>query len=154
MPNILNFNPQYPDLFLGAVENAGTFPNEKGEEVAYHNFLLDIAVRDREVSTNTVSSCGYECLGYVRTTVEGKTKFTDKRKVKADDISGIFGVDITTASQLDEKKFQNCQVLWDRKGNISKIIFEEPFRSIAVPSASQAPLPNEMVPDSSAKSKK
>lgn len=44
MPNILNPNPQYPDLFLGAVENAGTFPNEKGEEVAFHNFLLDIAL--------------------------------------------------------------------------------------------------------------
>ncbi len=154
MANILNFNPQYPDLFLGAVENAGTFPNEKGEEVAFHNFLLDIALKDREVNSNTVSSCGYECLGITRITVEGKSKLKDQRKVKAADISGIFGVEITTAAQLDEKKFQNCRVIWDRSGNIMQILFEEPFRSIAVPKASQAPLPNEMVPDSSAKSKK
>lgn len=154
MPNILNFNPQYPDLFLGAVENSGTFPNEKGEEVAFHNFLLDVALKKREVSSNTISSCGYECLGITRVTVEGKTKLRDQRKVKAADISGIFGVEITTAAQLDEKKFQNCRVIWDRSGNIMQILFEEPFRSIAVSKASQAPLPNEMVPDSSAKSKK
>lgn len=154
MPNILNTNPQYPDLFLGAVENAGTFPNEKGEEVAFHNFLLDIALKKREVSDNTVSSCGYECLGFKKTTVNGNTKYTDQRKVKAADIAGIFGVEITTASQLDEKKFQNCRVIWDRSGNIEAILFEEPFRSIAVPKASQEPFPNESVPDSSAKSKK
>ncbi len=137
MPNILNPNPQYPDLFLGAVENAGTFPNEKGKEVAFHNFLLDIALSDREVSTNTVSSCGYECLGYTKTTVEGKARFKDQRKVKAADISGIFGVEITTAAQLDEKKFQNCRVFWDRSGNITQILFEEPFHSIAVPKSTQ-----------------
>mgnify|MGYP001097354606 CR=1 FL=1 len=122
MPNILNPNPQYPDLFLGAVENAGTFPNEKGEEVAFHNFLLDIALKDREVNSNTVSS---------------KSKLKDQRKVKAADISGIFGVEITTAAQLDEKKFQNCRVIWDRSGNIMQILFEEPFHSIAVPKSTQ-----------------
>ncbi len=137
MPNILNLNPQYPDLFLGATENAGTFPNEKGEEVAFHNFLLDIALKKREVSDNTVSSCGYECLGFKKTTVAGNTKFTDQRKVKAADISGVFGVEITTAAQLDEKKFQNCRVFWDRSGNITQILFEEPFHSIAVSKASQ-----------------
>lgn len=129
MPNILNPNPQYPDLFLGLVENAGTFPNDKGEEVSYHNFFIDVALRDRETKSDTVSSCGYECLGLAKTTVEGKTKFTDKRKVKAADISGIFGVEISTAEQLDDKKFQNCQVLWDRNGNISRIFFEEPIRT-------------------------
>lgn len=154
MANILNPNPQYPDLFLGAVENAGTFPNTKGEEVAFHNFLLDIALSDREVNSNTISSCGYECLGFKKTTVEGNTKFTDQRKVKAADVSGIFGVEITTAAQLDEKKFQNCRVFWDRSGNITQILFEEPFRSIAVPKSSQEAFPNESVPDSSAKSKK
>ena len=154
MPNILNPNPQYPDLFIGAFENAGTFQSEKGEDVAYHNFLLDIALKKREVSDNTVSFCGYECLGITRVTVEGKTKLRDQRKVKAADISGIFGVEITTAAQLDEKKFQNCRVIWDKNGNIDAILFEEPFRSIAVPKGSQEPFPNESVSDSSAKSKK
>lgn len=98
-------------------------------------FILTLS--DREVNTNTVSFCGYECLGYAKTTVDGKTKFKDQRKVKAADISGIFGVEITTAAQLDEKKFQNCRVFWDRSGNITQILFEEPFHSIAVPKSTQ-----------------
>lgn len=127
MANVINYNPDYPDIFLGLVENAGTFPNDKGEEVEYHNFLIDIALRDREITANTVSSCGFESLGFVRTTVEGKTKFSDKRKVKADDISKIFGVNITTAEQLKSKELQNCEVLWDKNGSIKRITFEEPL---------------------------
>lgn len=129
MANVINYNPDYPDIFLGLVENAGTFPNDKGEEVGYHNFLIDVALRDREITANTVSSCGFEALGFVRTTVEGKTKFSDKRKVKSDDISKIFGVNITTAEQLKGKELQNCEVLWDKNGNIKRITFEEPLVS-------------------------
>ena len=84
MANILNFNPQYPDLFLGAVENAGTFPNEKGDEVAFHNFLLDIALKKREVSVNTVSSCGYECLGITRVLLDIIARH------RSSDISNLF----------------------------------------------------------------
>ena len=128
MPNVYNPNPQFPDLFLGIIESAGKFPNEKtGEEIEFHNFVIDLALSDREVTSNTVSSCGLECLGFVRTTVEGKTKFTDKRKIKADDISTIFGMEIFTAEQLKDKVFQNCEVLWDKSGNIKRITFEEPL---------------------------
>ena len=124
MANVINFNPDYPDVFLGLVENAGSFPNDKGDEIGYHNFLIDVALRDREITANTVSFCGFEALGFVRTTVEGKTKFSDKRKVKSDDISKIFGVNITTAEQLKDKAFQNCEVLFDKNGNIKRITFE------------------------------
>lgn len=127
MANVYNPNPQYPDLFLGAVENAGTFPNDKGEDVNFHYFLVDIALSDREITSNTVSSCGLECLGFAKTTVEGKTKFTDKRKIKAEDMASIFGCEIFTAEQLNDKKFQNCEVLWDKSGNIKRITFEEPL---------------------------
>lgn len=129
MANEIKSNPQFPDIFLGAVEQAGSFPNDKGEDVKFHNFILDIAVADREVNANTVSSCGFECLGFTRTTVDGKTKFTDKRKVKAEDIPRIFGAMITTAEQLKTKVFQNCEVLWDKNGNIKRIMFEEPFKT-------------------------
>lgn len=127
MANVYNPNPQFPDLFLGCVENAGSFPNEKGEDVKFHYFLIDVALSDREITTNTVSSCGLECLGFSKTTVDGKTKFTDKRKIKADDVSAVFGCEIFSAEQLNDKKFQNCEVLWDKNGNIKRITFEEPF---------------------------
>lgn len=126
MPNVYNPNPQYPDLFLGATETAGTFPNDKGEKVMYHYFLVDVALGDRETSSNTVSSCGLECLGFSKTTVEDKTKFQDKRKIKAEDISAVFGAEISTAEQLKDKVFQNCDVLWDKSGNIKRISFEQP----------------------------
>ena len=126
MPNVYNPNPQYPDLFLGATETAGAFPNDKGEDVKYHYFLVDVALGDRETNSNTVSSCGLECLGFSKTTVEGKTKFQDKRKIKAEDISAVFGAEISTASQLNDKIFQNCEVLWDKSGNIKRISFEQP----------------------------
>lgn len=127
MANVYNPNPKYPDLFLGCVENAGSFPNEKGEDVKFHYFLIDVALHDREITSNTVSSCGLECLGFSKTTVDGKTKFTDKRKVKADDISAVFGCEIFSSEQLNDKKFQNCEVLWDKNGNIKRIIFEDPL---------------------------
>lgn len=127
MANVYNPNPQFPDLFLGCVENAGSFPNEKGEDVKYHYFLIDVALGDREITSNTVSFCGLECLGFSKTTLDGKTKFTDKRKVKADDISAIFGTEIFSAEQLNGRIFQNCEVLWDKSGNIKRITFEEPL---------------------------
>lgn len=126
MPNVYNPNPQYPDLFLGATETAGSFFNDKKEEVKYHYFLVDVALGDRETSSNTVSSCGLECLGFSKTTVDDKTKFQDKRKIKAEDVSTVFGADISTASQLNDKVFQNCEVLWDKSGNIKRISFEQP----------------------------
>lgn len=127
MANVYNPNPQFPDLFLGCVENAGSFPNEKGEDVKFHYFLIDVALSDREITSSTVSSCGLECLGFSKTTVDGKTKFTDKRKIKADDVSAVFGCEIFSAEQLNDKKFQNCEVFWDKNGNIKRITFEEPF---------------------------
>lgn len=127
MANVYNPNPQYPDLFLGITESSGTFKDANDKDVSYHNFSIDLALSDRETTFNTVSSCGLECLGFVRTTVENKTKFTDKRKIKADDISLIFGCEIFTAEQLKDKVFQNCEVLWDKSGNIKRITFEEPL---------------------------
>lgn len=127
MPNVYNPNPLYPDLFLGIVENAGTFKDANDKDVSYHNFLVDLALSDREITSNTVSSCGLECLGFMKTTVEGKTKFTDKRKIKAEDMASIFGCEIFSAEQLNDKKFQNCEVLWDKSGNIKRITFEEPL---------------------------
>ena len=127
MPNVYNPNPQYPDLFLGITESSGTFKDTNDKDVSYHNFLIDLALSDRETTSNTVSSCGLECLGFSKTSVEGKTKFTDKRKIKADDISAVFGTEIFTAEQLKDKVFQNCEVLWDKSGNIKRITFEEPL---------------------------
>ena len=124
MANVINFNPDYPDLFLGMVEKAGSFKDEKTEkEIAFHNFFLSIALRDVEVDSNTVSFCGVENLAFTK---DSAGKFVDKRKVKAEDISRIFGTEITTAEQLKDKIFQNCEVLFDKKGNIKRISFEEP----------------------------
>ena len=127
MPNVYNPNPQYPDLFLGITESAGTFKDADKNNVSYHNFIVDIALGDRETNQTTVSSCGLECLGFSKTTVGETTKFTDKRKIKADDISKVFGTEIFTAEQLIDKVFQNCEVLWDKSGNIKRITFEEPL---------------------------
>ena len=99
MAETITRNLDYPDIFLGAVENMGTFKNREGQDVSFHNFLLNIAVADLSVTSNTVSACGFECLGYER---GADDKLTDKRKVKADDISNIFGMQITSANQLDK----------------------------------------------------
>ena len=84
MAETITRNLDYPDIFLGAVENMGTFKNREGQDVSFHNFLLNIAVADLSVTSNTASACGFECLGFER---GADDKLTDKRKVKADDIS-------------------------------------------------------------------
>lgn len=129
MANVINFNPEYPDIFLGIKEKAGTFPNDKGEDVSFHNFLIGVALHDVEIDSNTVSCCGYEALGFVN--ADGKLK--DKSKVKAEDMARIFGCEIFSAEQLEEKKFQNCEVLFDKKGNIKRITFEEPLINTVKP---------------------
>ena len=128
MPNVINKNPRYPDIFLGATEQAGTFKNEKGEEVKYHYFLLDIALGNRKSNAGTVSCCGCASLGVVKTYVDENVRFSDKRKVKAEDIQSIFGVPIYSAADLEAKVLQNCEVLWDMDGNIKRILFEEPIK--------------------------
>lgn len=126
MPNQITHNPEFPDIFLGAVEQAGSFKNDKDEDVAYHYFLLNIALHDIETNSNTVSSCGYESLGFSK---GSDGSFKDKRKVKADDMKSIFGVDIPNCDLLAPFRFQPCEVLWTKNGNIKRIRFEKTLMS-------------------------
>ena len=125
MANVVNRNPDYPDIFLGAREDSGTFKNKENEEVAYHSFILNFALADVATTKNTVSQCGFEVLGMER---KGDD-FKDWRKVKADDMAKIFGTQIFTAEQLDCEVFQNCEVVFDRNGNIKRVNFETPITS-------------------------
>lgn len=123
--NVVNKNPDFPDIFLGAREDSGTFKNKENEEVAYHSFILNFALSDVATTKNTVSQCGFEVLGMER---KGDD-FKDWRKVKADDMAKIFGTQIFTAEQLDCEVFQNCEVVFDRNGNIKRVNFETPLTS-------------------------
>lgn len=121
MANVINANLQYPDIFLGASEQSGSFKNDRNEEVKYHNFLVDIACSDRTTNSNTVSSCGYEGLGFVK---GSDGKFSDKRKIKFEDTPNVFGCQVSSAAWFNNKVFKNCLVVWDKSGNIKRIVFE------------------------------
>ena len=122
MPNQITPNPDYPDIFLGAVEQAGSFPNDKGVEVPYHYFLLNIALHDIDTNGSTVSSCGFQGLGFSK---GSDGNFKDRRKVKAEDMRTIFGVDIPNADVLAQFQLQPCEVLWSHNGSIKRIRFEK-----------------------------
>lgn len=124
MPNVVNKNPDFPDIFLGAREDCGEFTVEGNtEKRKYHNFVLNFALADVATTSNTISQCGFEVLGMEK---KGDT-FKDWRKVKADDMSRIFGMEIFTAEQLNDEVFQNCEVVFDRNGNIKRVNFETPI---------------------------
>ncbi len=123
MANVIKANPNFPDIFLGAREEAGTFKTADGEEREYHNFLINVALGDVATTQNTVSYIGSEVLGMEK---KGET-FKDWRKVKADDMQKIFGTEIFTLDQLLPQVFQNCEVVFDRNGNIRRINFETPI---------------------------
>ena len=120
--NNITFNPDYPDIFLGIKEKAGTFPNEKtGEEVKFHNFIVSAALREVEEDSNTVSYVGFENLGYV--SINGKS--TDKSKIKAEDVARVFGLnEVFNCDQFKDFVGRNCEILFDKKGNIKRITFE------------------------------
>lgn len=150
MANVVNKNPDFPDIFLGAREDSGTFKNKDGEEVAYHSFILNFALADVVTNKNTVSQCGFEVLGMER---KGDD-FKDWRKVKADDMAKIFGTQIFTAEQLNSEVFQNCDVVFDRNGNIRRVNFETPLTAASLdPATGEIIFPNEQV-EETPKSKK
>ena len=113
-------NAEYPDIFLGAVENKGTFKNKEGQDVQFHNYILNIAISDLTVSSNTLGFCGYECLGLEK---GADDKLVDKRKIKAEEISNIFGFTVLSAPELSRFVMSPCSVLWDKKGTIKRIFF-------------------------------
>lgn len=120
--NTITFNPDYPDIFLGIKEKAGSFTNEKtGEEVKFHNFIISAALREVEEDSNTVSFAGFENLGFVN--VGGKP--TDKSKIKAEDVARVFGLnEVFNCDQFKDFIGRNCEILFDKKGNIKRITFE------------------------------
>lgn len=122
MPNQITPNPDFPDIFMGAVEQAGSFKNDKDEDVSYHFFLLNLALHDIETNSNTISSCGYQNLGFTK---GSDGSFKDKRKVKADDIRSIFGFDIPNCDFLCPLNLQPCEVIFSQSGNIKRIRFEK-----------------------------
>lgn len=129
MPNVIKANPKFPDIFLGTREDSGKFtPEGGGEERKYHYFILNFALADVATTSNTISQCGYEVLGMEK---KGDT-FKDWRKVKADDMQKIFGTHIFSAEQLNSQVFQNCEVVFDRNGNIKRVNFENPLPKTAV----------------------
>ena len=148
MPNVINPNPNFPDIFLGAREDRGEFPVEGGEKRKYHYFVLNFALADVVTTSNTISHCGYEVLGMEK---KGDT-FKDWRKVKADDMLRIFGTHILSAQHLNSEVFQNCEVVFDRNGNIRRVNFEKPLGKTSVDkSTGEIIFPNE---DVDTKSKK
>lgn len=124
MANVINRNPDFPDIFLGAREDSGEFtPEGSNDKRKYHYFVLNFALADVVTTSNTISQCGYEVLGMEK---KGDT-FKDWRKVKADDMAKIFGVPIISSEQLNIEVFQNCEVVFDRNGNIKRVNFEIPL---------------------------
>lgn len=143
MPNVLNSNPNFPDIFLGAREDSGEFTPEGGNDKRkYHYFILNFALADVVTTSNTISQCGFEVLGMEK---KGDT-FKDWRKVKADDMAKIFGTQILSAEQLNIEVFQNCEVVFDRNGNIKRVNFEIPLIKSSIDKATgEIIFPNEDV---------
>lgn len=126
---MITFNKQKNDIFLGIKEEAGTFQVKDEATGAlvdrpFHYFLVCFALSDVPTSQNTVSVCGFDVLGIEKTgTFNGQPTYKDCHKIQANDISGIFGFDVPNCDVFEDKILKPCNVLFDRKGNISRVIF-------------------------------
>ncbi len=102
------------EIFLGVKEDEGKYEitDEKTGEVKsgdYHNYMIYYATEDMKTSDRTKGYEGYEAL---------------TAKVKAQDINKVFGFNVTRSSFKD-MIMKNCQILYDRNGNVKNVIFEK-----------------------------
>ena len=112
------------EIFLGVHEKAGDIPNTNPIK-GYHYFLVNVALEDVLTGDNTVSCCGYDIMGLERSGFdsEGGASYKDGRKVKAEDISKIFGFEVPNADVFEPYVGKPCRVSFNRKGQLSKIEF-------------------------------
>lgn len=124
-----NFNKQKNDIFLGIREESGSFQTKDETTGAlvdrpFHYFLVCFALADVPTTQNTVSLCGFDVLGIEKTgSYNGQATYKDCHKIQADNISSIFGFDVPNCDVFEDKILKPCNVLFDRKGNISRVIF-------------------------------
>ena len=99
--------------FIGLVENAGQFEDEKTGVVRdYHNFLLSYAdeVRNEDRGRNEIATSKYRAQEF---------------KIKGDDVSRFFGIDVVAPEQFDNCYGAELELKFGRNG-LSSVRFIDP----------------------------
>lgn len=112
------------DIYVSCDENGGIIPDSNPEK-AYHYFIVNALLEDHIEKANEISHSGYDVLGKEQSgySKDGDAKFNDPRKINAEDMEKIFGFPVDTAERLKPFEMKPCRVIFNRKGQISRIEF-------------------------------
>ncbi len=97
--------------FIGMKQKAGEYKleDEKTKQVRegeYHNFYMHYVDEAETKGENLIDYTAYESF---------------IAKIKAEDVSGIFGFEVKSAEQFNDWFLKDIEVLFNRKGNVVSV---------------------------------
>lgn len=97
--------------FIGMKQKAGEYKleDEKTKQVRegeYHNFYMHYVDKAETKGENLIDYTAYESF---------------IAKIKAEDVSGIFGFEVKSAEQFNDWFLKDIEVLFNRKGNVVSV---------------------------------
>lgn len=97
--------------FIGMKQKAGEYKleDEKTKQVRegeYHNFYMHYVDEAETKGENLIDYTAYESF---------------IAKIKAEDVSGIFGFEVKNAEQFNDWFLKDIEVLFNRKGNVVSV---------------------------------
>ena len=108
--------------FIGMKQKAGEYKleDEKTKQVRegeYHNFYRHYVDEAETKGENLIDYTAYESF---------------IAKIKAEDVSGIFGFEVKSAEQFNDWFLKDIEVLFNRKGNVVSVRFLDETNKKAV----------------------
>ncbi len=108
--------------FIGMKQKAGEYKleDEKTKQVRegeYHNFYMHYVDEAETKGENLIDYTAYESF---------------IAKIKAEDVSGIFGFEVKSAEQFNDWFLKDIEVLFNRKGNVVSVRLLEETNKKAV----------------------
>ncbi len=108
--------------FIGMKQKAGEYKleDEKTKQVRegeYHNFYMHYVDEAETKGENLIDYTAYESF---------------IAKIKAEDVSGIFGFEVKSAEQFNDWFLKDIEVLFNRKGNVVSVRFFDETNKKAV----------------------
>ncbi len=108
--------------FIGMKQKAGEYKleDEKTKQVRegeYHNFYMHYVDEAETKGENLIDYTAYESF---------------IAKIKAEDVSGIFGFEVKSAEQFNDWFLKDIEVLFNRKGNVVSVRFLDETNKKAV----------------------
>ncbi len=105
--------------FIGMAQKSGDYKLEDANtkeirEGTYHNFYMHYVDEADTSGANLIDSTAYEsCIA----------------KIKAENVSGVFGFDVTSSKQFKDWFMKDIEVLYNKKRNVLSVrLIEDPAK--------------------------